>query len=59
MSGVKRRSKYRKNVTDNVLNNFPDNIQTLCKVCHSYKSHLYNDFKKNKARLLEETARKL
>jgi hypothetical protein len=29
-------------------NNVPENIQTLCKVCHSYKSHLNNDFKKNK-----------
>ena len=29
-------------------NNVPSNIQTLCKVCHSYKSHISNDFKKNK-----------
>ena len=46
-------------IDGNVLNNFPNNIQTLCKVCHSYKSHLSHDFKKNRARLLEETARKL
>jgi len=29
-------------------NNIISNIQTLCKNCHSYKSHLNNDFKKNK-----------
>ncbi len=28
--------------------NVTENVQTLCKVCHSYKSHLNNDFKKNK-----------
>ena len=41
-------------IDGNVLNNVVDNIQTLCKVCHSYKSHLSHDFKKNRARLLEE-----
>ena len=35
-------------IDGNVLNNFPANVQTLCKVCHSYKSHLSNDFKKNR-----------
>jgi 5-methylcytosine-specific restriction endonuclease McrA len=35
-------------IDGNVLNNTVDNIQTLCKVCHSYKSHLSNDFKKNR-----------
>ena len=34
-------------IDGNILNNFPDNVQTLCKVCHSYKSHKNNDFKKN------------
>ena len=29
---------------DNII----ENIQTLCKNCHSYKSHKNNDFKKNK-----------
>ena len=29
-------------------NNVPDNIQTLCKNCHSYKSHKNRDFCKNK-----------
>jgi len=28
------------------LDNVPDNIQTLCKVCHSYKSHISRDFDK-------------
>ena len=35
-------------IDGNVLNNIVDNIQTLCKVCHSYKSHKNNDFKKGK-----------
>ena len=29
-------------------NNVEQNIQTLCKVCHSYKSHKNNDYKKNR-----------
>jgi len=29
-------------------NNIEANIQTLCKVCHSYKSHKNKDFCKNK-----------
>lgn len=29
-------------------NNVIANVQTLCKVCHSYKGHLNGDFKKNK-----------
>lgn len=28
--------------------NIADNIQTLCKVCHSYKSHKNKDFCKNR-----------
>ncbi len=32
----------------NQKNNFQDNMQTLCKVCHSYKSHINQDYKKNK-----------
>ena len=35
-------------IDGNVLNNVVDNVQTLCKVCHSYKSHKSNDFKKNR-----------
>ena len=35
-------------IDGNVLNNTIANVQTLCKVCHSYKSHLSNDFKKNR-----------
>jgi len=37
-----------KSMDGNVLNNTIANVQTLCKVCHSYKSHLSNDFKKNR-----------
>ena len=29
-------------------NNDPDNIQTLCKVCHSYKGHISNDFRRRR-----------
>ena len=29
-------------------NNIVENIQTLCKVCHSYKGHKANDFKKGR-----------
>ena len=29
-------------------NNVEENIQTICKVCHSYKSHTNNDYKKNR-----------
>ena len=28
--------------------NIVDNVQTLCKICHSYKGHKNNDFKRNK-----------
>jgi len=30
------------------LNNTADNTQTLCKICHSYKSHKNQDYKKNR-----------
>ena len=33
-------------IDGNQLNNIPKNIQTLCKVCHSYKSHLNGDYRK-------------
>ena len=33
----------------NQYNNRPENVQTLCKVCHSWKSKMYNDYKKNKS----------
>ena len=29
-------------------NNVLENIQTLCKICHSYKSHKNKDFHKNR-----------
>ena len=32
----------------NQYNNVEANIQTLCKVCHSWKSKQSNDYKKNK-----------
>ena len=38
-------------IDGNRANNVIDNVQTLCKNCHSYKSHKNNDFKKNKIRL--------
>ena len=35
-------------IDGNSYNNVEANIQTLCKVCHSYKSHKNNDYKRNK-----------
>ena len=32
-------------------NNTIKNVQTLCKICHSYKGHKKGDFKKNKISL--------
>lgn len=30
--------------------NRPSNIQTLCKICHSYKGHRNNDFRRRRSR---------
>ena len=38
-------------IDGNRENNTESNIQTLCKVCHSYKGHMNNDYKKNKNKL--------
>ena len=38
-------------IDGNRENNIESNIQTLCKVCHSYKGHMNNDYKKNKNKL--------
>lgn len=35
-------------IDGNHINNFPHNVQTLCKNCHSHKSGLFGDHKKNK-----------
>ncbi len=35
-------------IDGNRENNIIDNVQTLCKICHSYKGHKNNDFKRNK-----------
>jgi hypothetical protein len=34
-------------------NNIVSNVQTLCKVCHSYKGHINNDFKKDRQKQKE------
>jgi 5-methylcytosine-specific restriction endonuclease McrA len=31
-------------IDGNHLNNIPENVRTLCKICHSFKSYLNNDF---------------
>ena len=35
-------------IDGNQVNNKLNNIQTLCKVCHSYKSHKNEDYKKGR-----------
>lgn len=37
-------------IDGNRENNIIENVQTLCKNCHSYKSHKNGDFLKNKVR---------
>lgn len=34
-------------IDGNHFNNIPCNVQTLCKICHAYKSQLRGDFKKS------------
>lgn len=34
-------------IDGNHFNNIPTNVKTLCKICHSYKSHLNGDHKKS------------
>jgi 5-methylcytosine-specific restriction endonuclease McrA len=34
-------------IDGNHFNNVPDNVQTLCKDCHSYKSFISGDYKKS------------
>ena len=35
-------------IDGNAENNTIENIQTLCRVCHSYKGHKNNDYKKRR-----------
>lgn len=34
-------------IDGNHFNNIPSNVETLCKVCHAYKSHISGNFKKS------------
>lgn len=36
-------------IDGNHCNNIPENVMTLCKNCHSHKSKMEGDFKKNKS----------
>jgi len=41
-------------IDGNHYNNIPSNVMTLCKICHSYKSHLKGDHKKSPKVLREQ-----